>query len=327
MARGRRGQARHEYGATQGGGGFRRPLPLVRGGIMEQKRSWKPWLYCVPALLLILIVIVFPIAYTGWISLTNMNLYHWTDYEVIGLGNYARALFKFDSGFLSALATTLVWTALNMAIQIGLGFLIALGLNAPGLRLKRVYKTLLMVPWAVPAYISILLWRVGMFNTEFGILNKFLTLLGFDKVDFLASNGIAFVSCMALNLWMALPFMISTIDGALQSVDGSLYESATLDGAGFWGRTWAITVPAIRPIIAPAAVMTTFITFKQFDIIYLLTQQRGYMTGATLNTVITYAHQNAFASNNYGLSSAVSMLLFAIIILFSILTNRSLRED
>ena len=294
---------------------------------MRQKSRWKPWSYCVPALLLILVVIVFPIAYTGYISLTNMNLYHWTDYGFIGLSNYARALFKFDSGFLAALATTLVWTVLNMAIQIGLGFFIALGLNAPGLRLKRVYKTLLMVPWAVPAYISILLWRVGMFNTEFGILNKFLAMLGFDKVDFLASNGIAFLSCMALNLWMALPFMISTIDGALQSVDGSLYESATLDGAGFWVRTWSITVPAIRPIIAPAAVMTTFITFKKFDIIYLLTQQRGYMTGATLNTVITYAHQNAFASNNYGLSSAVSMLLFVVIILFSILTNRSLRED
>ncbi len=294
---------------------------------MRQKSRWKPWSYCVPALLLILVVIVFPIAYTGYISLTNMNLYHWTDYGFIGLSNYARALFKFDSGFLAALVTTLVWTVLNMAIQIGLGFFIALGLNAPGLRLKRVYKTLLMVPWAVPAYISILLWRVGMFNTEFGILNKILAILGFDKVDFLASNGIAFLSCMALNLWMALPFMISTIDGALQSVDGGLYESATLDGAGFWVRTWSITVPAIRPIIAPAAVMTTFITFKQFDIIYLLTQQRGYMTGATLNTVITYAHQNAFASNNYGLSSAVSMLLFVVIILFSILTNRSLRED
>lgn len=294
---------------------------------MKQKSRWKPWLYCVPALLLILIVIVFPIVYTGWISLTNMSLYHWADYEVIGLDNYARALFKFDSGFLSALATTLVWTALNMVIQIGSGFFIALGLNAPGLRLKRFYKTLLMVPWAVPAYISILLWRVGMFNTEFGILNKFLSMLGLGKVDFLAGNGIAFLSCMSLNLWMALPFMISTIDGALQSVDGSLYESATLDGAGFWVRTWSITVPAIRPIIAPAAVMTTFITFKQFDIIYLLTQQRGYMTGATLNTVITYAHQNAFASNNYGLSSAVSMLLFVVIILFSILTNRSLREE
>lgn len=294
---------------------------------MIRRLRLKPWLYLIPALILILIVIVFPIAYTGYISTTNMSLYHWNDYEVIGFGNYVRALFKFDSGFLSALITTLLWTVLNMVIQISVGFFIALGLNVQGLKLNRVYKTLLMVPWAMPAYISILLWRVGMFNTEFGILNKLLVGLGLPKVDFLANNTVAFCSCMVLNLWMALPFMISTIDGALQSIDRSLYESATLDGAGFWVKTWYITIPAIRPIIAPAAVMTTFITFKQFDIIYLLTQQRGYMTGATLNTVITYAHQNAFVSNNYGLSSAVSMILFVIIILFSIFTNRSLREE
>ena len=294
---------------------------------MKQKKRLKPWCYALPAMLLILIIIVFPIGYPGYISLTNMNLYHWNDYRVIGLDNYARALFKFDSGFLEALLTTIIWTVLNMVIQLAAGFFIALGLNAKGLKLKRSYKTLLMVPWAMPAYISILLWRVGMFNTEFGILNKFLKLIGLGKVDFLASNGIAFMSCMVLNLWMALPFMISTIDGALQSVDGNLYESATLDGAGFWTKVCRITVPSIRPIVAPAAVMTTFITFKQFDIIYLLTQQKGYMTGATLNTVITYAHQNAFVSNNYGLSSAVSMLLFVVIILFSFLTNRSLREE
>lgn len=294
---------------------------------MKRKLRTKPWLYCLPALLLIIIVIVCPIFYTGYTSLTDMSMYHWTDYKVIGFSNYVRALFKFDSGFLSALLTTLVWTAFNMVIQIVVGFFIALGLNTPGLKLKRLYKTLLIVPWAVPAYISILLWRVGMFNTEFGVLNKILTLLGASKVDFLAGNVIAFCSCMVLNLWMALPFMISTIDGALQSIDRSFYESATLDGAGFWVKLKYVTIPHIRPIIAPAAVMTTFITFKQFDIIYLLTQQRGYMTGATLNTVITYAHQNAFVSNNYGLSSAVSMLLFVIIILFSILTNRSLREE
>lgn len=294
---------------------------------MSLRRKLKPWRWCAPAVILILVIIVFPIAYTGYVSLTNMNLYHWQDYEVIGLGNYARALFKFDSGFLSALGTTILWTVLNMVIQLAFGFLISLGLNAPRLKLSRLYKTLLMVPWAMPAYISILLWRVGMFNTELGLLNKWLTALGFAKVDFLANNGIAFISCMALNLWMALPFMISTIDGALQSVDRSLYESARLDGAGFWMQTWKITIPSIRPVIAPAAVMTAFITFKQFDIIYLLTQQRGYMTGATLNTVITYVHQNAFAANNYGLSSAVSMLLFVIIIIFSFATNRSLRED
>lgn len=294
---------------------------------MKQKMRGKPWLYSLPALLLIIVVIVFPIGYTAYISFTNMNLYHWNDYRSIGFGNYVRALFKFDTGFLSALVTTLIWTVLNMGIQLVVGFFLALGLNTKGLRLRRVYKTALMIPWAVPAYLSILLWRVGMFNTEFGILNKLLTCLGFQKVDFLANNTIAFCSCMVLNLWMALPFMISTIDGALQSVDSNLYESATLDGAGFWNRIIHITIPAIKPIIAPAAVMTTFITFKQFDIIYLLTQQRGYMTGATLNTVITYAHQNAFVSNNYGLSSAVSMLLFLLIIAFSILTNRSLKEE
>ena len=294
---------------------------------MKQKNRIKPWCYALPAMALILIVIVFPICYTGYISLTNMNLYHWNDYKVIGFGNYARALFKLDSGFLDALVTTIIWTIINMVIQIVAGFFIALGLNVKGLKAKRIYKTLLMVPWAMPAYISILLWRVGMFNTEFGILNKFLRVLGCAKVDFLATNGMAFISCMVLNLWMALPFMISTIDGALQSVDQNLYESATLDGASFWTKVRYITVPAIKPIVAPAAVMTTFITFKQFDIIYLLTQQKGGMTGATLNTVITYAHQNAFVSNNYGLSSAVSMLLFVVIILFSFLTNRSLRED
>ena len=294
---------------------------------MIRKQKIKPWIYILPALLLLLIILVFPIMYTGYISLTNMNMYHWNDYKFIGVSNYIRALFKFDSGFLEALLTTILWTAINMILQIGMGFLIALGLNSPLLkRLSRIYKTLLMLPWAMPAYISILLWRVGMFNTEFGILNKLLTLLGLNKVDFLGNNIIAFCSCLTLNLWMALPFMVSTIDGALHSIDSSLYESAILDGAGFWESTYCITIPAIKPIIAPAAVMTTFITFKQFDIVYLLTQQRGYMTGANLNTVITYAHQNAFVSNNYGLSGAVSILLFVIIILFSIITNRSLQE-
>lgn len=94
---------------------------------MSLRRKLKPWCWCVPAVLLILVIIVFPIIYTGYISLTNMNLYHWQDYEVTGLGNYERALFKFDSGFLSALGTTILWTVLNMAIQLALGFLIALG--------------------------------------------------------------------------------------------------------------------------------------------------------------------------------------------------------
>jgi arabinogalactan oligomer/maltooligosaccharide transport system permease protein len=255
-----------------------------------------------------------------------MNLYHWNNYEVIGGNNYLRALTKVDSGFLKALGTTILWTILNMAVQMIVAYLIALGLNVKGLKLSRLYKTLLMFPWAMPAYVSILLWRVGMFNTEFGLLNNILGAFGLPKANYLSENVPAFLSCMVLNLWMALPFMIMMIDGALQSIDSSYYESAKLDGAGRIAQNLYITIPSLKPIIAPAVIMTTFTTFKQFDIIYLLTMQKGSLTGSTLQTIITYAHENAFVSNNYGLSSAVSITIFIIIILFSLYTNRGIKE-
>ena len=201
---------------------------------MKTKKRFLPWKYALPALALIGVIVVFPILYTGYISLTNMNMYHWNDYHLIGFENFQRALTKVDSGFLSALITTIIWTVLNMLIQVALAYFLALGLNAQGLRLARVYKTLLMFPWAMPAYVSILLWRVGMFNTEFGFLNKLLTAMGLERVNFLSRNIPAFLSCMLLNLWMAMPFMIMMMDSALRSVDRSYYESAKLDGAGFW---------------------------------------------------------------------------------------------
>ncbi len=285
---------------------------------MKNKQKSLPWIFSTPALILIGLIVVFPILYTGYISLTNMNMYHWDNYHLIGLENFRRALLKVDSGFLSALLTTIIWTVLNMVIQVVEAFFIALGLNAKGLKGARIYKTLLMFPWAMPAYVSILLWRVGMFNTEFGFLNKLLSALGLEKINFLSQNTPAFLSCMVLNLWMALPFMIMMMDGALQSVDKSYYESARLEGAGFLKQCFYITIPLIRPVLLPSVIMTTFTTFKQFDIIYLLTMQKGALSGASLQTVITYAHQNAFVSNNYGLSSAVSIVIFGIIILFSL---------
>ena len=294
---------------------------------MKNKRRFVPWLYSMPAMILIAVVIVFPILYTGYVSLTNMNLFHWSNYSLVGIENYTRALLKVDSGFLVALITTVIWTALNMLFQLVIAYFLAIGLNTEGFQGKRVYKTLLMFPWAMPAYVSILLWRVGMYNTEFGFLNKVLVALGLSKFNFLSSNIPAFISCMVLNLWMALPFMIMMMDGALQSIDKSYYESAQLDGAGFWAKNFHITIPAMKGIIAPAVIMTTFTTFKQFDIVYLLTMQKGAYSGATLQTVITYAQQNAFVSNNYGLSSAVSVIIFLIIMIFSVFTNRAIKEE
>ncbi len=278
-----------------------------------------------PSLILIALMVVFPILYTAYISLTNMNVYHWFDFTLVGLQNYFRALFVFDSGFLSALIATVVWTVVNMIFQLVIAFTLVSLLNIQKLKMRRLYKTLLMFPWAMPGYVGILLWKTGMFNTQFGLLNQWMEKLGFAAVRWLSSDLSAFLCCTVVNLWLALPFMIMIMDGAMQSIDKSYFESAILDGASWFQRTRSITLPAITPIIAPAVIITVFTTFKQFDVVYLLTQQAGAKTGSGFHTILTYAYENAFITNNYGYSSAISMIIFVLLLAFS--ARYQMREE
>jgi arabinogalactan oligomer/maltooligosaccharide transport system permease protein len=292
----------------------------------EQRIRLKPYLYSGPSLILIGLVVVFPILYTAYISMTNMNIYHWFDYTFVGFENYKDALFVMDSGFLSALLRTVLWTAVNMGLQLIIAFCIASLLNSKYLRYKNVYKTLLMFPWAMPGYVSILLWKTGMFNAQFGLLNQWLEKLGFEMVRWLSNDVSAFLCCTLVNLWLALPFMIMIIDGALQSVDKSYYECAIINGASRWQQTTKITLPLIKPVIWPAVIITIFTTFKQFDVVYLLTQQAGAKTGADIHTVLTYAYENAFITSDYGYSSAISMIIFVMLIAFTMLSRTRLKE-
>lgn len=270
-----------------------------------------------PSLILIALMVVFPILYTAYISLTNMNVYHWFDFTIVGLQNYIRALFVFDTGFLSALLATILWTVVNMIFQLVIAFVLVSLLNIQKLKLRKLYKTLLMFPWAMPGYVSILLWKTGMFNTQFGLLNQWMEKLGQETVRWLSNDVSAFICCTVVNLWLALPFMIMIMDGAMQSIDRSYYESAILDGATWLNRTRYITIPAITPIISPAVIITVFTTFKQFDVVYLLTQQAGAKTGSGFHTILTYAYENAFITNNYGYSSAISIIIFILLLVFS----------
>lgn len=281
------------------------------------KKTVQAYVWSIPSLLLIALIVVFPILYTGYISLTNMNVYHWNDYRLIGLGNYADAILVLDSGFLQALFVTILWTIANMVLQLVIAFILANLLNVEGLRLRNVYKTLLIFPWAMPGYVSILLWKTGMYNSQFGLLNQWMMRLGLSPIRWLGTPLSAFISCTVVNLWLALPFMITIFDGALQSVDRSYFESARLDGATWIELYRYVTVPMIKPIVAPAVMITIFTTFKQFDVIYLLTQQVGSKTGANLHTILTYAYEKAFITNNYGYSAAVSILIFVILVVFS----------
>lgn len=291
----------------------------------RKKDTLISYLCSAPSLILIGLMVVFPIGYTFYISLTNMNVYHWFDFKIIGFENYAKALFVFDSGFLKSLLATVIWTVVSMILQLVFAFVLATLLNIEKLRPRKLYKTILMFPWAMPGYVSIMLWKTGMFNSQFGLLNQWMTKLGFDSVRWLGTDAMAFICCTFVNLWLALPFMIMIMDGAMQSIDRSYYESAILEGASWIERTFYITIPAIRAIIAPAVIITVFTTFKQFDVVYLLTQQAGAKTGSGFHTILTYAYENAFITNNYGYSSAISVIIFVLLLVFS--ARYQMREE
>ena len=280
----------------------------------------------IPAFLLIGAIILYPILYTVYVSFTNMNIFNWFTFRVIGFQNYRSALFVLDGGFIRALGITLLWTALNIVLQLSIAFVLAQWLNHPWLRFRGVYKTLLLVPWAMPGYVSILLWRTGMFNTQFGLLNQVLLQLGLEGQNWLSSEGLAFSMLVMVNLWLALPFMIMIMDGAFQSIDQSYYEALRLETDGYFAKVRLITVPLIKPAIAPAVIITIFTTFKQFDLVYLMILQPGARTGANLHTVITYAYENAFITNNYGYSAAISVLIFMMLIGSTMLFQRRSRE-
>lgn len=291
----------------------------------QSHKRLKPFVFITPALILIGVIILFPILYTFYISMTNMNIYHWFSFEWIGLENYRRALLILDSGFLKSLLFTCLWTLVNMVLQLIIAFIVASLLNHKQMKFRGVYKTLLILPWAIPGYVSILLWRTGIFNTQFGLLNQWLNAIGLDSVRWLSSSTIAFISLTAVNLWLALPFMIVIMDGALQSIDRSYYEAADMESATIFDKAFKITIPLMRPVIAPAVIITVFTTFKQFDIIFLMTLQPGAQTGANLHTIITYAYENAFITSNYGYSSAISTIIFVLLITTTILWNKRSR--
>lgn len=302
----------------------------IKGGIIVKvklRQKMRPYSYISPAWLVICFVVFFPILYTLIISFTNMNIWHWTDYRFIGLKNYGKAFAYMDSGFLQAFFRTVLWTVINLGLQIIIALIISLLLNTEGLRGKGIYKTIMMFSWAMPSYISALIWKHGMFQNDFGLLNQLLHNLGLKGVGWLNTDILAFISCTLVNLWMALPYMILMFYGGLQGIDKVFYESAQIEGASIFQKLYYITVPLLKPMVMPAIIMTTFVTFKQFDIVYLMTMQAGSKTGANIHTIITYAYENAFITNNYGYSCALSVIIFLIIAILTITNQRSLRKE
>ncbi|MFN8525944.1 MAG: sugar ABC transporter permease [Chloroflexota bacterium] len=268
-----------------------------------------PYLLIGPASLLIAGVLLYPLALSIRISLYAKQLGF--PERFVGFQNYVRV--ASDAVFLNSVQVTTIWTIGSVAGQMLIGIVLALLLHRefPG---RGVFRTLLLLPWAIPNFIAALTW-VWMFSDRFGIISHLLMQAGIvqEPILFLASPEIALPSIILVNIWKNYAFVMIVILAALQAIPTELYEAARVDGASWWQELWGITMPLIRPMILIVLLLRVIWTFNTFELIFIMTE--GGPARQTELLPIT-AYLWAFRTGLTGLGGALGVILMIATIIF-----------
>jgi arabinogalactan oligomer/maltooligosaccharide transport system permease protein len=266
-----------------------------------------------PALIVILAVIAFPLAFNFILAFSNANIYHIRDWHLVGLDQFWSVLRQ--QLFWSILLKTIIWTVVNITFHVVIGVFLAVVLHQKFIRGKSLWRVLLVLPWALPQYITALTWR-GMFNYEYGAVNLFITkYLHLPPVQWLTSPFEAFVAVIVTNVWLGFPFMMLIALGGLQSIPDDLYEAADVDGASKWFQFWNITVPLLRPVMIPAITLGIIWTFNNINVVWLVSNM-GEPADST-HILVSYVYKAAFNMYRFGWAAALSVVIFAILLTFS----------
>ncbi|MBM2845460.1 MAG: arabinogalactan oligomer / maltooligosaccharide transport system permease protein [Bacteroidetes bacterium] len=271
----------------------------------------------VPAFLILAAVVFYPFAYNVVISFSNMSLRHIKDWTITGPQQYIKVFTEpTQPDFYVVFAKTIIWTVVNIVFHVVIGVFLALLLNQKDIKGKPFFRTLLILPWAIPQYIVALTWR-GMFNYEYGSINLILTkYLNMPAVEWLKSPTEAFLACILTNVWLGFPFMMVIALGALQSIPQELYEAADIDGASWRHKLTKITFPLLRPVMIPAITLGTVWTFNNLNIVWLVSNA-GEPSDQT-HILVSFVYKAAFNLYRYGYAAALSMVIFAILLAFSL---------
>jgi arabinogalactan oligomer/maltooligosaccharide transport system permease protein len=257
----------------------------------------------------------------------GLSLFHHDHgvFTFVGLQNFVDILrgggSSFEPGTLPyALVLTVVWTVSNVLLHLGIGLALALLLQKPAKAASRVYRLLLIVPWAVPSYLTALIWK-SMFDADVGAVNRILGLTGMSWMN---GTGTAFLANLITNVWLGVPFMMVVCLGALSSIPLELYEAARVDGAGRLDQLLHITLPLLKPALLPAVLLGSIWTFNKFEVIYLVSE--GRPDGAT-DILVTEAYRWAFErglaqGGAYGYAAAYSVVIFAVLLVYGWMSQR-----
>ncbi|MEU5545840.1 sugar ABC transporter permease [Streptomyces sioyaensis] len=293
---------------------------------------WYAWTMVAPVVLVIGVIIGYPLVRGVFLSLTdaneanverNIGVNHLpATYKFTGLDNYKAVLT--DGVFWDRLGWTVTWTVACVSITFLTGLALANMLNR-SLRGRTFYRLALILPWAIPAFISVFTWRM-LYNEKNGILNKLLAGGGIDAVPWLNDPTWAKLSVIAVNVWLGVPFMLVALLGGLQSIPGELYEAAEMDGASAWQRFRHITIPGLRAVSSTVILLSTIWTFNMFPVIFLLT--RGGPGDAT-EILVTYAYRLSFVDSprNFSESAAWGVLILVLLSAVAVVYRRALRKQ
>ncbi len=296
-------------------------------------RSWRqlfdnrllPVLLVLPAVIVIGGLVGYPVVRTMWLSFTDADLGSLMtgDMDLVGFDNYVRALE--DPTLRRATVATVIFGLACVAGTMIVGIAVALLLNR-GFRGRTLLGVLVLLPWAIPNVAASLVWR-WIFNDQYGVLNWLLSsvgLTGFDGFAWFNNWLTAFVVIGIVVIWQSFPLVSLVLLAGLQTIPSDVMEAATVDGASAWQRTRLITLPMLKPLLLVLIVISTIWDFKIFDQIYILS---GGGPARRTEVLAFTAYREAFTQSDFGLGSALAMILFVILIAVTIVYIRLVREE
>ena len=316
-----------------------------------------PLVYLLPAVLLMLVVTFYPIAFQMWMSFTDYGVIkaegkqtlnrfgpngtvppNYRPAQGVGLKNYSDILtnnpqFVAQLGgnfnFWRQLTFNLWWTFSNVGFHLVLGVVIAVLLNIEGLWGRKIYRAIYILPMVLPGIVIATVWK-NMFDDKYGAVNQLLSLISGQAVGIRWFNQIdppipgiplplSYYAMLITNIWLGWPFMTIVATGALQSIPKDMYEAASIDGATGPQSFWSITLPMLRPAMVPAVMVGIVTTFNLFHVIYFMSA--GAPLGQT-EILVTQAYKLVSVQQLYGVAAAFSVLIALVLIPIFLITNR-----
>ena len=282
-----------------------------------------PIMLVAPAAVGLSILIVYPLLWELNVSFTKMSLRNFGDPGFLGLArnwfvgfeNYGQVftqpVLKL-TGFWQLLGQTVLWTLSNVPLHVLGGMGLALLLHRK-MRGKGIYRALIVLPWAIPQVIALLVWRTE-FNFEFGAVNQLLGKVGVSPIAWLSDPLWNFLAMIITNVWLGIPFMMVIILGGLQSISADYYEAAEMDGASSRQSFRHITLPLLRPVLTPAIILGTVWTFNNINVPFFINQNEL----ETSDILVSALFREAFQYNRYGDAAAFAFVVFLLLLAFTV---------